>query len=119
MHKLTIILSIAVVSLTTDKAFAVCTDYGPEFTSVPAPVFEICYKSECDITKLEHECGNMFKYSARYDIGWSVNCKLEEGKAPNCSIYWQGRAISQSKHKYITCRDLTHKGTCNILNSPN
>jgi hypothetical protein len=110
--------AIAIAFLTTGEAFGGCANFEDGSLSTPAPVFEICYKSECDITKMEYECGNMFQYSASYDIGWSVGCKIEDSETADCSIYWQGREISKDKHQYITCRNLSDKTTCNVLRGP-
>ncbi|WP_457647207.1 hypothetical protein [Profundibacter sp.] len=109
---------IAIVSLANGEAFAGCANFEDGSLSMPAPVFEICYKSTCDITKMEYECGNMSQYSASYDIGWSIGCKIEDSETTDCSIYWQGREISKDKHQYITCRNLTDKTTCNVLRGP-
>jgi hypothetical protein len=118
MRKFSIMLSIVVVSLATGKAFAGCANFEDGSLSTPSPVFEVCYKSKCDITKMEYVCANMSNYSASYDVGWSVGCKIEENETSDCSIYWQGRPISPDKHQYITCRNLTDKTTCDVIRGP-
>ena len=118
MQKFLFILPIATFVLTTGQAFGGCANFEDGSLSTHAPVFEICYKSKCDITKMEYECGNMFQYSASYDIGWSIGCRIEDRETTDCSIYWQGREISKDKHQYITCRNLTDKTTCNVLRGP-
>jgi len=118
MNILPFLAAIAIASLATGEAFGGCANFEDGSLSTPAPVFEICYKSECDITKMEYECGNMSQYSASYDIGWSVGCKIEDRETTECSIYWQGREISTAKHQFITCRNLTDKTTCNVLPPP-
>jgi len=118
MQKFSIMLSVAVMSLATGKAFGGCANFEDGSMSIQAPVFEICYKSKCDITKMEYVCANMFNYSASYDVGWSVGCEIVENETSDCSIYWQGRKISPAKQQYITCRNLTEKTTCNVIRGP-
>ena len=104
--------------LIAGAANAGCDNFVDGSLSMAAPVFEICYKSECDITKMEYECANVFQYFASYDVGWSVGCTIEENDESDCSIFWQGRETSPDKHQYITCRNLTDKTTCNVLRGP-
>lgn len=118
MQKISPNLAIAFVFLATNQAFGGCDNFTDGSLSMSAPVFEICYKSKCDVTTMEYECGNAFSYSAAYKVGWSVGCKIEENETSDCSIYWQGRPISPDKHQYITCRNLTDKTTCNVLKGP-
>jgi len=108
------VLTVISIPLIAGPANAGCDNFVDGSLSVAAPVFEICYKSKCDITKMEYQCGNMVQYSASYDVG----CEIENNETSDCSIYWQGRPIAPEKHQYLTCRNLTEKTTCNVIRGP-
>lgn len=115
MRKISVVIFAFLIA---GPANAGCDNFVDGSLSVAAPVFEICYKSKCDITKMEYQCGNMAQYSASYDVGWSVGCEIENNETSDCSIYWQGRPIAPEKHQYLTCRNLTEKTTCNVIRRP-
>ena len=86
-----------------NQAYAGCANYEDGSMSGPAPVYKICYKSECDITTMAYECANVTSYSAGYTIGWSMQCDvIPDGGEGDCTILWQGRPIDPGKNKYIS-----------------
>ena len=75
--------------------------------NTPPPRYRICYDEVCDITTQDYICSNVDSIQTGYAIGWTLDCRIADGREQDCIISWQGRAIDPAKHDRLTFTEIT------------